>query len=128
MILMLLGVSLSSFVMSASIVSLASIADVIQIGFFPATVLVEILASSLFLSIFSKDPDPLEMLTSLIMTLLFLFITFHLLTLMQNISPVTTDSSRTLKAPSSVLVVCANPLNGSLSENSSQSLTVPLCE
>ena len=68
------------------------------------------------------------MLTSLIMTLLFLFITFHLLTLMQNISPVTTDSSRTLKAPSSVLVVCANPLNGSLSENSSQSLTVPLCE
>ena len=52
MILMLLGVSLSSFVMSASIVSLASIADVIQIGFFPATVLVEILASPLSLSLY----------------------------------------------------------------------------
>lgn len=51
MTLMLLGVSLSSFVVSASTVCLASIADVIQIGFFPATVLVGILASFLSLSL-----------------------------------------------------------------------------
>ena len=38
-----------SSVVSASAVSLASIAGVIQIGFFPTTVQVEILVSSLFL-------------------------------------------------------------------------------
>ena len=40
-----------SFVMSASTDPLASIADVIQIGFFPATVPVGTLASSLSLSL-----------------------------------------------------------------------------
>ena len=174
-----------SSVVSASAVSLASIAGVIQIGFFPTTVQVEILASSLFLYLCQWRPWPfrnVEMLTSLTMTLLFLFITFlplkwsevkslshvqlfvipwtvaHQAPLSigfsrqeywsglpfpspgdgpnsglepgspafqadaltsENISPGTTESSRTLKTQSSVLVVCANPLNGSLSENRS---------